>query len=1394
MKNTIIRTVMRRVSLMSLVLLLGGFFWMMSLDANVSNDPIPGSFTSSGFRRPPVITDFKLFSGTPGAIQTTDLTGVNGSMTPQLSHFVEFKVEVVNPNRNNESQWFNTTGASITPANINADNADPAFITSSAIEIIVKVFFSDEFGAQNYTPTAVTGDAVSVLEDEFAAIETTHPDYFMARVLLTRDENLTNPGFIFEIIDDGSYEHTWIIVPEDSRVTFENNQSFTDDHYGHDSATSSLLIATFQLVFKPSKTSLESLDSTDLRERNWVAAAQATDLRGPVASNIESSIQHGMQWYGEVSVPNNARIDWGSIDILGLNNNDSDYTRTTIAEPHVQYISNGPYQHTFSGDPIWTGRNTNVTAALITTPTPDLTLGAQEFMIRVNQDFVLNPSFLLQSIQLQLPGTQDSTTVQGLARGLNNMLMRTEEIGRYRDFSLFLRVGPAFQNDVYEGSIQVGIRPLLVTDRIQVDTATVRKIMDENHLPISDPDDLNNVTTNNLLELNNANSNTSGTVFGMPTLLNTRPTLLNNPLTRRYVILGQGPYRSVFAVDDLLEREFVLTGDIDFSNGPHTPIGTPDNPFVGSIDGQGFAIKNLVVRGDEYAGLFGYAEGGSFKNLVITGVSIEGRYAGALMGQGVNVTIENVRVSGTVKSNDVSLNNNSVAIGGIAGILSGTGAAISQSTNFASIEITSSDLSDVKTSGMWNQAGGIVGSLQGSARASSNLNQGTVLGNSSTIMYLSGIANASVNTVIIEDNLNVGSVGLANGVTNTTTDTLVAGITALHRGATVRRNLQLGDFLNASARPDRFGEIIVGYDNNAAILNSLSSNYFRIVDGRNISAVSSLRGYSAQATQARGLTDSYLKRVSSFVGWDFENTWGINNINEDFNNTFPFPLWQVEQDDYQIFDIRADVFPPAVGARLLSGTQNFVYNATVGPNHPVDEVSEWRLELFETPVDYFDNDKPLTEVPTNVLITGAGARANANLPLNTLLHVNEPYEYRWQLTVWDSEGNENQVELAIDMANPTANGQVVVLQESDTQIIVNFDQRTSVRAGTDLLPTDFELIVYGFNKTITEPVPDPTVANFSDAARGLRPRNITNLIASAQIRESDGSPYDPNGSGNTQLVLTLSEPFRQDPANKAVGEYFRLEFKRPAQIKLVNPGNNPLRTEFTRDLVRPLMIRVADFTSGGMSGTSGWFPRGYTFSVTEPVRITSVIGGMNGSANNVLLAIWETQNPGSTTIPANSPGDRIKPVNVNNPLVWIRTSGSGNTSQIEFEANAILMPNKTYLLLQLSFDGDSNVRHHRASGDIDFQQIENFNTRIFNWGPNNGLNWRFTEGGVDNLMVKSSTQSENTRPALGFRYVVPTEAELSSAGITFSNGVWEGNPVADIRRENSDWTKLVVKD
>ena len=125
---------------------------------------------------------------------------------------------------------------------------------------------------------------------------------------------------------------------------------------------------------------------------------------------------------------------------------------------------------------------------------------------------------------------------------------------------------------------------------------------------------------------------------------------------------------------DYAEMEIVLGSDIDLATlapatrsalaSNWTPVGTSENPFKGTFDGNGYTIKNLALveteakEGKAYIGFFGYAQDATIKNVTFENVYINipcldidhsqghiGAVAGSLEGTS---TIENVTVKGDI--------------------------------------------------------------------------------------------------------------------------------------------------------------------------------------------------------------------------------------------------------------------------------------------------------------------------------------------------------------------------------------------------------------------------------------------------------------------------------------------------------------------------------------------------------------------------------------------------------------------------------------------------------------------------------------------------------------------------------------------------------------------------
>lgn len=155
-------------------------------------------------------------------------------------------------------------------------------------------------------------------------------------------------------------------------------------------------------------------------------------------------------------------------------------------------------------------------------------------------------------------------------------------------------------------------------------------------------------------------------------------------------IIDQGiQYTPIYSIEDLknMERDYkknyILMNDLDLSGENWIPIGTENEPFAGTFNGNGHCIRNMTIHKDksyrsdnpEYVGLFGYGSNVKLKNIVLDNVNIDIEktnygdaylkvIAGALIAGGGDIYINDCKVSGV----NIDFNiDEKFACGGIAG-------------------------------------------------------------------------------------------------------------------------------------------------------------------------------------------------------------------------------------------------------------------------------------------------------------------------------------------------------------------------------------------------------------------------------------------------------------------------------------------------------------------------------------------------------------------------------------------------------------------------------------------------------------------------------------------------------------------------------------------------------
>ena len=109
---------------------------------------------------------------------------------------------------------------------------------------------------------------------------------------------------------------------------------------------------------------------------------------------------------------------------------------------------------------------------------------------------------------------------------------------------------------------------------------------------------------------------------------------------------------AVNAGNTFANKTVTVTADINMESVENwTPIGTLENPFLGTFDGGNKTISNLKVNGGAYVGLFGYANNATIKNVKINNANVKGtNCVGVIAGDVYSTSlIDNCHVSGSIK-------------------------------------------------------------------------------------------------------------------------------------------------------------------------------------------------------------------------------------------------------------------------------------------------------------------------------------------------------------------------------------------------------------------------------------------------------------------------------------------------------------------------------------------------------------------------------------------------------------------------------------------------------------------------------------------------------------------------------------------------------------------------
>lgn len=173
-------------------------------------------------------------------------------------------------------------------------------------------------------------------------------------------------------------------------------------------------------------------------------------------------------------------------------------------------------------------------------------------------------------------------------------------------------------------------------------------------------------------------------------------------------------------MQDDLGGSYRLVRNIDCAEFSFTPVGDSEAQFSGTLNGQGFAIKNLTISTESNdVGLFGSTDDATISNLKLVDFSISASaHTAALVGAASFTQISDVRVEGA----EITGTDN---VGALVGQM-GAGTVYRSSATGITIQANSS------------QIGGLIGSAAGGAFIIDSYAQGSVTSPSNFIGGLIG--------------------------------------------------------------------------------------------------------------------------------------------------------------------------------------------------------------------------------------------------------------------------------------------------------------------------------------------------------------------------------------------------------------------------------------------------------------------------------------------------------------------------------------------------------------------------------------------------------------------------------------------------------------------------------
>jgi hypothetical protein len=366
-----------------------------------------------------------------------------------------------------------------------------------------------------------------------------------------------------------------------------------------------------------------------------------------------------------------------------------------------------------------------------------------------------------------------------------------------------------------------------------------------------------------------------------------------------YMITSLGNLFWLSQTDSVWDKNayFIQTDDIDAGDredddmrmsGFFHPIGNRSRYFQGHYNGKGHVIKELYVDvSNDYVGLFGYTKNATIDSMELFDIRIAGYdYVGGLIGYNSSSVISNSHVTGTiwhannsvgglVGVNDCSTISNSSATVTVVGQAK-SGGLIGHNKS-SSIVLHSTAAGNVYGT---NDVGGLVGNNDSSTISYSSA-AGNISGSQAFVGGLIGenftsiVSNCYSTGIVSGSNVDVGGLIGGNRSSSKVINTYATGNVSGSAG--VGGLIGINEYNSSIANSYSTGSVSASSESGGFLGINLNSKIINCFWNTETSRTSTGIGNDYGNNQTvTALTINQMKNKNSFVNWDFDSVWNIN--------------------------------------------------------------------------------------------------------------------------------------------------------------------------------------------------------------------------------------------------------------------------------------------------------------------------------------------------------------------------------------------------------------------------------------------------------------------------------------------------------------------------------------